>query len=68
VVWSEPNKSQIEAWSLSIYAWYQEFEFKKEVAKLKIKKNNKKNLLILLCTCSHNQLPLVPKKVPIKRW
>jgi hypothetical protein len=27
VVWSEPNISQIEAWSLSIYAWYQEFEF-----------------------------------------
>jgi uncharacterized membrane protein len=26
VVWSEPNISQIEAWSLSIYAWYQEFE------------------------------------------
>jgi hypothetical protein len=27
VVWSEPNISQIEAWSTSIYAWYQEFEF-----------------------------------------
>jgi hypothetical protein len=27
VVWTEPNISQIEAWSLSIYAWYQEFEF-----------------------------------------
>jgi hypothetical protein len=27
VVWSEPNISQIEAWSYSIYAWYQEFEF-----------------------------------------
>jgi hypothetical protein len=27
VVWSEPNISQIEAWSSSIYAWYQEFEF-----------------------------------------
>jgi hypothetical protein len=27
VVWSEPNISQIEAWSYSTYAWYQEFEF-----------------------------------------
>jgi hypothetical protein len=27
VVWSEPNISQIEARSSSIYAWYQEFEF-----------------------------------------
>jgi hypothetical protein len=27
VVWSEPKISQIEAWSSSIYAWYQEFEF-----------------------------------------
>jgi hypothetical protein len=27
VVWPEPNISQIEAWSYSIYAWYQEFEF-----------------------------------------
>jgi hypothetical protein len=27
VVWSEPNMSQIEAWSSTIYAWYQEFEF-----------------------------------------
>jgi hypothetical protein len=27
VVWSEPNISQIEAWSSTIYAWYQEFEF-----------------------------------------
>jgi hypothetical protein len=27
VVWSEPNMSLIEAWSLSIYAWYQEFDF-----------------------------------------
>jgi hypothetical protein len=26
VVWSEPNISQIEAWSSPIYAWYQEFE------------------------------------------
>jgi hypothetical protein len=25
VVWSEPNISQIDAWNLSIYAWYQEF-------------------------------------------
>jgi hypothetical protein len=25
VVWSEPNISQIEAWSLSFYAWYQEY-------------------------------------------
>jgi hypothetical protein len=30
VVWSEPNISQIEAWSLSIYAWYQDFEKKKK--------------------------------------
>jgi hypothetical protein len=38
VVWSEPNISQIEAWSSSIYAWYQEFEFfefETEVAKIK---------------------------------
>jgi hypothetical protein len=28
VVWSEPNMSQIEAWSSTLYAWYQEFEFK----------------------------------------
>jgi hypothetical protein len=27
VVWSEPNISQIEAGSSTIYAWYQEFEF-----------------------------------------
>jgi hypothetical protein len=27
VVWSEPNISQIEAWSSTIYAWCQEFEF-----------------------------------------
>jgi hypothetical protein len=27
VVWSEPNMSQIEAWSSTIYVWYQEFEF-----------------------------------------
>jgi hypothetical protein len=27
VVWSEPNISQIEAWSYAIYAWYQEFDF-----------------------------------------
>jgi hypothetical protein len=27
VVWSEPNISQIEAWSYAIYAWYQEFKF-----------------------------------------
>jgi hypothetical protein len=27
VVWSEPNRSQIEAWSSTIYAWHQEFEF-----------------------------------------
>jgi hypothetical protein len=27
VVWSEPNMSQIEAWSSTIYAWYQEFKF-----------------------------------------
>jgi hypothetical protein len=27
VVWSGPNISQIEAWSYSIYAWYQKFEF-----------------------------------------
>jgi hypothetical protein len=27
VVWSEPNMSQIEAWSSTIYAWYQEFDF-----------------------------------------
>jgi hypothetical protein len=27
VVWLEPNMSQIEAWSSTIYAWYQEFEF-----------------------------------------
>jgi hypothetical protein len=27
VVWSEPNISQIEAWSSTIYACYQEFEF-----------------------------------------
>jgi hypothetical protein len=27
VVWSERNISQIEAWSSSIYVWYQEFEF-----------------------------------------
>jgi hypothetical protein len=27
VVWSEPNISQIEAWSSTIYARYQEFEF-----------------------------------------
>jgi hypothetical protein len=27
VVWSEPNISKIEAWSYSIYAWYQEFDF-----------------------------------------
>jgi hypothetical protein len=27
VVWSKPKISQIEAWSSSIYAWYQEFEF-----------------------------------------
>jgi hypothetical protein len=27
VVWSKPNISQIEAWSYSMYAWYQEFEF-----------------------------------------
>jgi hypothetical protein len=27
VVWSEPNISQIEAWSSTIFAWYQEFEF-----------------------------------------
>jgi hypothetical protein len=33
VVWSEPNISQIKAWSSPIYAWYQEFE--KEVAKIK---------------------------------
>jgi hypothetical protein len=26
VVWSESNISQIEAWSLSIYAWYQELK------------------------------------------
>jgi hypothetical protein len=26
-VWSEPNMSQIEAWSSTIYAWYQEFDF-----------------------------------------
>jgi hypothetical protein len=26
--WSEPNISQIEAWSSTIYSWYQEFEFK----------------------------------------
>jgi hypothetical protein len=42
---SEPNISQIEAWSSSIYAWYQEFgfvclfefffEFQTEVAKIK---------------------------------
>jgi hypothetical protein len=30
VVWSEPNISQIEAWSYSIYAGYQEFEFFKD--------------------------------------
>jgi hypothetical protein len=30
VVWSEPNMSQIEAWSSTIYAWYQEFEFEFE--------------------------------------
>jgi hypothetical protein len=30
VVWSEPNISQIEAWSYSNYAWYQEFEFEFE--------------------------------------
>jgi hypothetical protein len=45
VVWSEPNISQIEAWSSTIYAWYQEFEFdfflnffefQTEVAKIKI--------------------------------
>jgi hypothetical protein len=52
VVWSEPNISQIEAWSSSIYAWYQEFEFdfrlmfnvffefQTEVAKIKKLKNN----------------------------
>jgi hypothetical protein len=27
VVWSEPNISQIEAWSSTMYAGYQEFEF-----------------------------------------
>jgi hypothetical protein len=27
VVWSVPNISQIEAWSSTIYAWYQEFDF-----------------------------------------
>jgi hypothetical protein len=27
VVWSEPNISQIEAGSSTMYAWYQEFEF-----------------------------------------
>jgi hypothetical protein len=27
VVWSEPNISQIEAWSSTIYAGYQEFDF-----------------------------------------
>jgi hypothetical protein len=48
VVWSEPNLSQIEAWSSTIYAWYQEFEFEfflnfflnfkqKQVAKIKNK-------------------------------
>jgi hypothetical protein len=26
-VWLEPNISQIDAWSSSIYAWYQKFEF-----------------------------------------
>jgi hypothetical protein len=26
VVWSQPNISQIEAWSSPIYTWYQEFE------------------------------------------
>jgi hypothetical protein len=42
VVWSEPNISQIEAWSSTIYAWYHEFdfefffEFQTEVAKIKI--------------------------------
>jgi hypothetical protein len=30
VVWSEPNISQTEAWSSTIYAWYQEFEFEFE--------------------------------------
>jgi hypothetical protein len=29
VVWSEPNISQIKAWSYSIYASYQQFELKK---------------------------------------
>jgi hypothetical protein len=56
VVWSEPNISQIEAWSCTIYAWYQEFEFEffefffefqTEVAKIKINNINKNKFVIL---------------------
>jgi hypothetical protein len=56
VVWSEPNISQIEAWSSPIYAWYQEFEliffefffeFQTEVAKIKKINLNKKKIVIL---------------------
>jgi hypothetical protein len=51
VVWSEPNISQIEAWSLSIYAWYQELELeflKKNDFFLNFKqKNFKVNFLFL---------------------
>jgi hypothetical protein len=42
VVWSEPNISQIEAWSYAIYAWYQEFEFE---FFLNFKRKNSKNSL-----------------------
>jgi hypothetical protein len=36
VVWSEPNISQIEAWSSTIYAGHQEFEFDFFILKIEI--------------------------------
>jgi hypothetical protein len=48
VVWSEPNISQIKAWSSTIYAGYQEFDFDFSLIFLNFKRKNfnKKTLKI----------------------
>jgi hypothetical protein len=49
VVWSEPNISQIEAWSSTIYTWYQEFEFDFFFKYLNFKQNWQKNFKKKIC-------------------
>jgi short-subunit dehydrogenase len=47
VVWSEPKISQIEAWNLAIYAWYQAFKYKNYLYIFFIFQSGKKKFLEL---------------------